>query len=44
MGFGAKKLWQTVNKVVGGPQPASPEALENLKELSAMLGSPFVAT
>lgn len=42
MGFGAKKLWQTVNKVVAGPQLASPEALENLHELSAMLRSPFL--
>lgn len=41
MGFGAKKLWQTINKGVGGLQLPSDEALSNLHELSNMLGTPF---
>lgn len=44
MGFGAKKLWQTINKGVGGAQIPSDEAMENLHELANMSGTPFSAT
>ncbi|CBN76535.1 conserved unknown protein [Ectocarpus siliculosus] len=44
MGFGAKKMWNAINKGVGGPVVPSEEAMENLHELANFLGTPFSAT
>ncbi|CAM9975041.1 unnamed protein product [Choristocarpus tenellus] len=41
MGTGAKKLWKTFNKVGGGSQLPSLEALDNLHNIAAMLDTPF---
>lgn len=43
MGFGAKKMWNAINKGVGGPVIPSDEALENLHELAKYLGTSFSA-
>ncbi|CAM9989907.1 unnamed protein product [Pylaiella littoralis] len=44
MGFGAKKMWNAINKGVGAGVLPSEEALENLHELGTFLGTPFSAT
>eukprot|EP00903_Cladosiphon_okamuranus_P007209 g6998.t1 len=41
MGFGAKKMWNAINKGIGGPVIPSEEALENLHELATYLGTSF---
>eukprot|EP00752_Nemacystus_decipiens_P001315 g1305.t1 len=44
MGFGAKKMWNAINKGIGGPVIPSEEALENLHELANYLGTSFSAS
>ncbi|CAM9820471.1 unnamed protein product [Scytosiphon promiscuus] len=44
MGFGAKKMWNAINKGVGGAVIPSDEALENLHELANFLATPFSPT
>lgn len=44
MGFGAKKMWNAINKGVGGAVVPSDEALENLHELAKYLATPFSPT
>lgn len=44
MGFGAKKMWNAINKGVGGGMTPPEDALENLHGLATFLGTPFSAT